>query len=66
MEQTLQPDQGGEFWLKEPDACAWLSISRHTFRRWRKQGLPHVGKGRLRRYWWPTLLTWMDSHGDFG
>ena len=66
MEYPRLPDQTTECWVKEPDMCEWLMISRYTFRRWRKQGLPYVGKGRLRRYWWPTLLQWMDRRGDFG
>lgn len=49
-------------WFSEPELRLWLVISRDTFRRWRRQGLLCIGKGRLRRYHWPTLLAWMRSH----
>ena len=49
-------------WFKEPELRLYLMISRDTFRRWRKRGLPCLGSGRLRRYHWPTLLDWMTKY----
>ncbi len=49
-------------WFKEPELRLYLMISRDTFRRWRKRGLPHIGKGRLRRYHWTTLLEWLKKY----
>ena len=51
-----------DVWFKEPELRICLMISRDTFRRWRAKGLPHIGKGRLRRYHWPTLLEWMQRY----
>ena len=49
-------------WFKEPELRLYLMISRDTFRRWRKRGLPCLGSGRLRRYHWPTLLEWLKKY----
>ena len=51
-----------DMWCKEPELCLWLMMSRDTFRRWRKRGLPCLGSGRLRRYHWPTLLEWLKVY----
>ena len=62
MERPYETWKADDDWFKEPELRIYLMISRDTFRRWRKKGLPHIGKGRLRRYHWPTLLEWLKVH----
>jgi len=61
--ERLQPIwKADDEWFKEPELRILLMISRDTFRRWRKRGLPCLGAGRLRRYHWPTLLAWLKVY----
>ena len=63
MLQGPQPTwKADDDWFKEPELRLLLMISRDTFRRWRKKGLPCLGSGRLRRYHWPTLLEWLKVY----
>ncbi len=61
MEQKPTIWEVNDFWYTEPDLRLWLSISRDTFRRWRKRGLPCIGSGRLRRYHGPTVVDWIAN-----
>lgn len=49
-------------WFNERTVCEWLSVSRHTMYRWRKRGLPFIGRGRLRRYNLVEVLGWVDKY----
>lgn len=49
-------------YLSEPELRAYLGYSRSTIRRFRRKGLPCVGKDRLRRYHIATVLQWLSDH----
>jgi biotin operon repressor len=51
-------------WLSEPDLRARLGFSRSTIRRLRERGLPHIGRGQLRRYHLPTVLQWLSEYAQ--
>ncbi|HEV8329485.1 MAG TPA: hypothetical protein VGQ08_18590 [Nitrospiraceae bacterium] len=48
MERPPPPWRADDEWFKEPELRLMLMISRDTFRRWRKRGLPCLGAGRLK------------------
>ena len=37
-------------WLTSAELCVWLKITRGTAWKWRKRGMPFVGKGKGIRY----------------
>jgi predicted DNA-binding transcriptional regulator AlpA len=43
-----------------PELLTRLGISRTTVSRWRDQGLPSIGSGRLRRYRWGDVLAYLE------
>jgi hypothetical protein len=50
-----------DMYFSEPELCQRLQYSRSTVARLRKRGLPSVGRDRLRRYHWPTVLKWLSE-----
>jgi hypothetical protein len=48
-------------WISDTEVRRRLTYSRTTLARLRKRGLPYIGRDRLRRYHWPTLLTWLSQ-----
>jgi len=52
----------GDVWVTEPELRRRLGYSPSTIRRLRKRGMPCVGRDRLRRYHWPTVLQWLAEH----
>lgn len=44
-----------------PDLAKYLGYSESTIRRYRQQGLPCVGKGRLRRYHIASVIQWISE-----
>jgi hypothetical protein len=51
-----------DIWLTEPELRQRLQYSRSTITRLRTRGLPCVGRDRLRRYHWPSVLHWLSEH----
>jgi hypothetical protein len=52
--------QRADAWIAESELRRRLAYSRSTVTRLRKQGLPHVGRDRLRRYEWQAVLEWLS------
>ena len=49
-------------WLSEPELRQRLHYSKSTITRFRKRGMPYVGTGRLRRYPWAEVRSWLSEH----
>jgi excisionase family DNA binding protein len=45
----------------EEELCKWLTISRSTLWRLRKEGLPYIKVGNLTRYDKDDVLAWLKS-----
>jgi hypothetical protein len=41
------------------DLCITLKFSRTTLYRYALSGLPHIGKGRLKRFVWDEVRQWL-------
>lgn len=55
---------GGEFladWITEDELCEWLNIVRTTAWRWRKEGMPYIGKKKSIRYNKAEVEKWLKS-----
>ncbi len=37
-------------WITEQEICDWLKVKRGTVYKWRKSGMPYIGKPRSIRY----------------
>ena len=60
--ETIEtPAKPPDEWITEPELRRRLAYSQATVVRLRKRGLPYIGRDRLRRYHWPTLLTWLSQ-----
>lgn len=50
-----------DHYLSEPELRTYLGYSSSTIRRFRRKGLPCVGKGRLRRYHVGSVIQWISE-----
>jgi excisionase family DNA binding protein len=48
--------------LTPQELCTTLKISRTTLHRYILAGLPHLGRGRLRRFSSDDVLHWLAQH----
>jgi excisionase family DNA binding protein len=48
--------------LTAQELCATLKISRTTLYRYTLAGMPHLGRGRLRRFFSDEVLNWLAQH----
>jgi excisionase family DNA binding protein len=48
--------------LTPQELCAALKISRTTLYRYTLAGMPHLGRGRLRRFSSDEVLGWLARH----
>jgi excisionase family DNA binding protein len=48
--------------LTDQELCATLKISRTTLYRYTLAGMPHLGRGRLRRFSSRDVLHWLAQH----
>jgi excisionase family DNA binding protein len=51
-------------WITEQDLCEWLKIERMTAYRWRKSGMPYIGKRKSIRYNKEQVEEWMKSQKE--
>ncbi len=48
-------------WITEQELCEWLRIQRMTAYRWRKLGLPYMGKRKCIRYNKQEVEQWLKE-----
>lgn len=48
-------------WITEKDLCEWLKIKRLTAYRWRKAGMPYIGKTKSIRYNKEEVEKWLKE-----
>jgi excisionase family DNA binding protein len=48
--------------LTSRELCTTLRISRTTLHRYILAGMPHLGHGRLRRFFSDDVLNWLAQH----
>lgn len=48
-------------WITEKELCEWLGISTTTAWRWRKQGMPYMGKKKSIRYNKKEVEKWLKQ-----
>jgi hypothetical protein len=48
--------------LRSRELCTILKISRTTLHRYILAGMPHLGRGRLRRFSFDEVLYWLANH----
>jgi predicted site-specific integrase-resolvase len=48
-------------WITESDLCEWLRINRATAYRWRKEGMPYIGKTKSIRYNKEEVEKWLKE-----
>jgi predicted site-specific integrase-resolvase len=48
-------------WITEKELCEWLKINRNTAWRWRKNGMPYIGKAKSIRYNKEEVEQWLKS-----
>jgi predicted site-specific integrase-resolvase len=51
-------------WITEKELCEWLKIDRVTAYRWRKQGLPYIGKTKSIRYNKEEIEKWLKERSQ--
>jgi hypothetical protein len=51
-----------EEWITDSELRHRLRYSKSTIQRLRARGLPCLGRGRLRRFHWPTVCDWLAEH----
>lgn len=47
--------------LTQDELCQWLKITPMTAYRWRKDGMPYMGKGRFIRYRKSEVEKWLNE-----
>jgi excisionase family DNA binding protein len=50
--------------LTEKEFCQWLRISRSTALRWRRDGMPYIGRGRSIRYNKAEVKGWLSKQSQ--
>ncbi|MBE3584853.1 MAG: helix-turn-helix domain-containing protein [Thermoanaerobacter sp.] len=48
--------------MTQEELCKWLKISPMTAYRWRKKGMPYIGKGKSIRYEKKAVLKWLKEN----
>ena len=48
-------------WISEEELCKWLNIGRTTAWRWRKEGMPYIGKSKSIRYNQKEIEEWLKN-----
>lgn len=48
-------------WVTEQELCEWLKINRVTAYRWRKAGMPYMGKSKSIRYNKEEVEKWLKN-----
>ena len=48
-------------WITEKELCEWLKITSVTAWRWRKDGMPYVGKSKSIRYNKENVERWLEG-----
>jgi len=48
-------------WISEKELCEWLNISTSTAWRWRKEGMPYIGKKKSIRYNKEEVENWLKN-----
>lgn len=48
-------------WINEEELCRWLNISKTTAYRWRKEGMPYIGKKKSIRYNKEQVEKWLEE-----
>lgn len=48
-------------WITERELCEWLNISTTTAWRWRKEGLPYIGRKKSIRYNKKEVEKWLKQ-----
>lgn len=48
-------------WITEQELCEWLKIERMTAYRWRKEGMPYIGKTKSIRYNKEEVEEWLKN-----
>lgn len=51
-------------WISEIDLCEWLKINRVTAYRWRKEGMPYIGKKKSIRYNKEDVEKWLKDRNE--
>lgn len=47
--------------LTQEELCSWLKITPMTAYRWRKLGMPYIGKGKGLRYRKAEVEKWLEN-----
>ena len=50
--------------VTEKELCEWLKITAMTAYRWRKNGMPYIGKKKSIRYSKEEVLKWLKERGE--
>jgi len=48
-------------WITEEEFCKWLKVKRITAYRWRKEGMPFIGKKGSVRYNKEEVENWLKE-----
>ena len=48
-------------WITEQELCEWLKVKRMTAYRWRKAGMPYIGKTKSIRYNKDEVEKWLKE-----
>ena len=48
-------------WITEGELCEWLKIKRMTAYRWRKEGMPYIGKRKSIRHSKEQVEKWLEQ-----
>ncbi|MFU0800635.1 MAG: helix-turn-helix domain-containing protein [Xylanivirga thermophila] len=51
-------------WITERELCEWLSINSTTAWRWRKEGMPYIGKKKSIRYNQLEVEEWLRNRSN--
>lgn len=51
-------------WITEYELCEWLKIKRLTAYRWRKDGMPYIGKTKSIRYNKEEVEKWLKERNQ--
>lgn len=49
--------------ITEKELCEWLKINPVTAWRWRKEGMPYLGRKKTIRYNKEQVINWMKEQG---
>lgn len=49
-------------WITEQELCNWLKIHRVTAYKWRKEGMPYIGRRKSIRYNKEQVEQWLKEN----